>query len=97
MLNMCQTRLEGLTVRGHTIHLKRDSASARNQDEITVSTRPPKNPSHVFFGDSFISGVRPKKNPAYHMWHTSVNSPLISELIHMNFVIQRARIVLQHY
>lgn len=51
------------TVRGHIIQLKRDKNSARNQEEMTVSTRPPKNPSHVFFGDSFISGVRPKKNP----------------------------------
>ena len=26
-------------------------------------TEAPINPSHVFFGESFIKGVRPKKNP----------------------------------
>ena len=51
-------------MRGQIIQLKRDMNSARNQEEMTVSTRPPKKPSHVFFGDSFISGVRPKKKPA---------------------------------
>jgi hypothetical protein len=51
-------------VRGQTIHLERDIMSARNQEDTTVSTSPPKKPSHVFLGDSFISGVRPKKNPA---------------------------------
>lgn len=29
----------------------------------TVEMPPPMNPSHVFFGDSLISGVLPKKNP----------------------------------
>lgn len=31
--------------------------------QITVATPPPIKPSHVFFGDTCISGVRPKKNP----------------------------------
>lgn len=31
--------------------------------KITVATPPPMKPSHVFFGDTLISGVRPKKNP----------------------------------
>lgn len=29
----------------------------------TVDKAPPINPSHVFLGDSLISGVLPKKNP----------------------------------
>lgn len=29
----------------------------------TVATDPPINPSHVFFGDSLIKGVLPKKKP----------------------------------
>jgi hypothetical protein len=29
----------------------------------TVAAPPPTYPSHVFLGDSFISGVRPKKKP----------------------------------
>lgn len=29
----------------------------------TVDAAPPINPSHVFFGDSLIRGVFPKKNP----------------------------------
>mmetsp|Transcript_11271 Transcript_11271/g.45519 ORF Transcript_11271/g.45519 Transcript_11271/m.45519 type:complete len:204 (+) Transcript_11271:307-918(+) len=33
---------------------------------IRVTMRPPMNPSHVFFGDILISGVRPKKKP--HMY-----------------------------
>lgn len=30
---------------------------------MTVANPPPMNPSHVFFGLSLISGVRPKKKP----------------------------------
>lgn len=30
---------------------------------MTVEIPPPIKPSQVFFGDSFINGVRPKKNP----------------------------------
>lgn len=30
---------------------------------MTVANPPPINPSHVFFGLSLISGVRPKKKP----------------------------------
>ena len=52
------------TVRGQIIHLECDIASARYQEETTVSTSPPAKPSQVFLGDSLISGVRPKKNPA---------------------------------
>ena len=65
-LNSAVQRMQGRerTVRGQVIHLERDMRSARYQDDTTVSTRPPKKPSHVFFGDSLISGVRPKKKPA---------------------------------
>lgn len=31
--------------------------------EMTVATDAPMKPSHVFFGDSLIKGVFPKKNP----------------------------------
>lgn len=31
--------------------------------KITVEIAPPIKPSHVFFGDSLIKGVRPKKKP----------------------------------
>lgn len=31
--------------------------------EIIVATEAPINPSHVFFGDSLINGVLPKKKP----------------------------------
>jgi hypothetical protein len=30
---------------------------------MIVVTEAPMNPSHVFFGDSFIKGVLPKKKP----------------------------------
>ena len=33
------------------------------QPITTVETPPPMNPSHVFLGDSLISGVLPKKKP----------------------------------
>ena len=52
------------TVRGQVIQDQRDIRSASSQEQSTVSTRPPKKPSQVFLGDSLISGVRPKKNPA---------------------------------
>lgn len=67
MMQCNHDKTGGRTVRGQVIHLERDMSSAKNQDDTTVSTRPPKNPSHVFFGDSLISGVRPKKNPAVDM------------------------------
>lgn len=51
-------------MRGQIIHLWRDMYSARYQDDTTVSSRPPKKPSHVFLGDSLIRGVLPKKKPA---------------------------------
>lgn len=53
-----------LTGRGQVIHLKRDRMSASRAATTTVPMKPPMKPSHVFFGDSLISGVRPKKNPA---------------------------------
>ena len=40
---------------------------------INVNTAPPMNPSHVFFGDSFISGVFPTKNPTKYA-HTSLHT-----------------------
>ena len=52
------------TVRGQIIHLYRDMNSAKYHEDTTVSISPPKKPSQVFFGDSLMSGVRPKKKPA---------------------------------
>ena len=52
------------TVRGQTIHLYRDMTSASTQAAPTVSSRPPKKPSHVFFGESLMRGVLPKQMPA---------------------------------
>jgi hypothetical protein len=54
----------GLTGRGHVIHLKRDMMSASSAATMTVPMKPPMKPSQVFFGESLISGVRPKKKPA---------------------------------
>ena len=34
-----------------------------NNAEIMVATDAPMKPSHVFFGDSLIKGVLPKKKP----------------------------------
>ena len=51
-------------MRGHMSHFQRDMYSARNQAAVSVTSSPPKNPSHVFLGDSLISGVLPIKMPA---------------------------------
>lgn len=37
---------------------------ARQGCSAPVPTHPPRKPSHVFLGDSLMSGVRPKKKPA---------------------------------
>ena len=36
---------------------------ASTTPNTTVDAAPPMKPSHVFFGDSLMSGVRPKKKP----------------------------------
>ena len=40
-----------------------DMTDARTYAAATVPTKPPAKPSHVFLGDSAISGVRPRKKP----------------------------------
>jgi hypothetical protein len=52
---------------GHTIHWKRAMRDTSITDAAIVPTAPPMNPSHVFFGESLISGVRPTILPAC-MW-----------------------------
>lgn len=47
----------------NTYHSNRLSSAASPQAAATVAINPPKNPSHVFLGDSLIKGVRPKKKP----------------------------------
>ena len=52
------------TLRSQVIHLYRLMKPARYQDATRVTTAPPMKPSHVFFGLSLISGVRPTEKPA---------------------------------
>lgn len=53
--------------RGHTSHLWPASTYDSTNATHTVPMAPPTKPSHVFFGDSLMRGVRPKKKPA--TWH----------------------------
>mmetsp|Transcript_6036 Transcript_6036/g.24465 ORF Transcript_6036/g.24465 Transcript_6036/m.24465 type:complete len:283 (-) Transcript_6036:568-1416(-) len=48
---------------GHVSHRNRWSHAAANGATVMVTAAPPKNPSHVFFGESFINGVRPQIIP----------------------------------
>lgn len=41
-----------------------DINAAKYHDAATVPTNPPRKPSQVFFGESFIRGVLPKSSPA---------------------------------
>mmetsp|Transcript_6415 Transcript_6415/g.16369 ORF Transcript_6415/g.16369 Transcript_6415/m.16369 type:complete len:215 (-) Transcript_6415:1141-1785(-) len=50
-------------VLGHTSHLYRCSHCAARGDTASVMAKPPMKPSHVFLGEIWMSGVRPKKKP----------------------------------
>jgi hypothetical protein len=63
-VNVSNRSQQTRTSRGHVIHLKRDKMFASSAAQMTVPKKPPMKPSHVFLGDSLISGVRPQKNPA---------------------------------
>ena len=48
---------------GGTIHVKDCMRAERTKPVTIVIANAPMNPSHVFFGERRIRGVRPKKNP----------------------------------
>mmetsp|Transcript_36055 Transcript_36055/g.64473 ORF Transcript_36055/g.64473 Transcript_36055/m.64473 type:complete len:238 (-) Transcript_36055:462-1175(-) len=50
--------------RAQVSHLYLPRKAERKKANTMVPTAPPTKPSQVFFGDSFISGVFPKKKPA---------------------------------
>lgn len=58
-------RRNWLTVLGQTSHLNWLIQSAKNQPATRVMKSPPKNPSHVFLGESLINGVLPSEIPAW--------------------------------
>lgn len=61
---VCLLLPSALTSLGQVIHLNCESNLARKNADMTVPMKPPMKPSHVFLGDNFIRGVRPKKKPA---------------------------------
>jgi hypothetical protein len=48
---------------GHVRYWNLAMNPLRKNPKSTVEKKAPRNPSQVFFGDSLIRGVRPKKNP----------------------------------
>lgn len=63
-LKVQQAAPHALTLRGQTIHLYCAMKPDKKNASTTVPMKPPMKPSQVFFGESLIRGVRPKKNPA---------------------------------
>ena len=51
------------SVYGHTMWFDCERKSELIKANTRVKKAPPMNPSQVFFGDNFIKGVLPKKNP----------------------------------